>query len=167
MTERDFYDVLGVAKSASGHDIKEAYRRLAFEHHPDRNRSPEAEQRFKGVSEAYSALSDPEKRALYDALGPEKYDDPREVFRYQQEREAAMRETRDYEAWKSARRGGRQDDGHPPLLSRPAEPHPFLGPRSVVCHFQRLPSHFIGHLRLRMVRCLIASRSKRRFIVGL
>src|SRR5208282_504041 len=94
MTERDFYDVLGVAKSASDRDIKEAYRRLAFEHHPDRNRSPEAEQRFKEVSEAFSVLSDPEKRALYDALGPDKYDDPREVFRYQQEREVAMRETR-------------------------------------------------------------------------
>ena len=104
MAERDFYNVLGVMKSASGHDVKEAYRRLAFELHPDRNRSPEAEQRFKEVSEAYSVLSDPEKRALYDALGPEKYDDPREVFRYQQEREAAMRETRDYEAWKSAHR---------------------------------------------------------------
>jgi len=95
MTERDFYDVLGVAKSASDHDIKEAYRKLAFEHHPDRNRSPEAEERFKEISEAHSVLSDPEKRALYDALGPEKYDDPREVFRYQQEREAALRGTRD------------------------------------------------------------------------
>ncbi len=104
MTERDFYDVLGVAKSASDHDIKEAYRKLAFEHHPDRNRSPEAEERFKEISEAHSVLSDPEKRALYDALGPEKYDDPREVFRYQQEREAALRERRDYEAWKSAHR---------------------------------------------------------------
>ena len=104
MTERDFYDVLGVAKSASDHDIKEAYRKLAFEHHPDRNRSPEAEERFKEISEAHSVLSDPEKRALYDALGPEKYDNPREVFRYQEEREAALRDTRDYEAWKSAHR---------------------------------------------------------------
>jgi len=104
MKERDFYDVLGVAKSASDHDIKEAYRKLAFEHHPDGNRSPEAEERFKEISEAHSVLSDPEKRALYDALGPEKYDNPREVFRYQEEREAALRDTRDYEAWKSAHR---------------------------------------------------------------
>jgi len=105
MTERDFYDVLGVAKSASDHDIKEAYRRLAFEHHPDRNRSPEAEERFKEISEAHSVLSDPEKRASYDALGPEKYDDPLEVFRYRQEREAERREAiREYEASRSARR---------------------------------------------------------------
>ena len=103
MTERDFYDVLGVAKSASDHDIKEAYRKLAFEHHPDRNRSPEAEQRFKEVSEAYAVLSNHEKRALYDALGPEKYNDPQEVFRYQVEREAERRETvREYRASRSA-----------------------------------------------------------------
>jgi curved DNA-binding protein CbpA len=103
MTERDFYDVLGVAKSASGHDIKEAYRKLAFLHHPDRDRSPEAEQRFKEVSQAYSVLSDPEKRALYDALGPEKYDDPWEVLLYRLERETERREvTREYEASRSA-----------------------------------------------------------------
>ena len=88
---------------ASDRDIKEAYRKLAFEHHPDRNRSPEAEQRFKEVSEAYAVLSNHEKRALYDALGPEKYDDPREVFRYQVEREAERRETiREYQAFRSA-----------------------------------------------------------------
>jgi curved DNA-binding protein CbpA len=103
MTERDFYDVLGVAKSASDHDSKEAYRKLAFEHHPDRNRSPEAEERFKELSEAYAVLSNHEKRALYDALGPEKYDDPQEVFRYQVEREAVRRETiREYQASRSA-----------------------------------------------------------------
>jgi curved DNA-binding protein CbpA len=101
MTERDLYDVLGVTRSASDHDIQEAYRKLALEHHPDRNRSPEAELRFKEVSEAYSVLSDPEKRALYDALGPEKYDDPWEVLRYHLERKAAMREIRrEYEAYK-------------------------------------------------------------------
>ncbi len=102
MTERDLYDVLGVAKSASEHDIKEAYRRLAVRYHPDRNKSPDAEERFKDVSQAYFVLSDAEKRALYDALGPEKYDDPREVFRYQQQRDAAMRDVRNYEAYRSA-----------------------------------------------------------------
>jgi curved DNA-binding protein CbpA len=105
MTERDLYGVLGVAKSASDRDIKETYRKLAVHYHPDRNRSPEAEERFKEVSEAYAVLSDPEKRALYDALGPEKYDDPQEVFRYQVEREAERRETiREYEASRSAQR---------------------------------------------------------------
>jgi len=105
MTERDYYDVLGVAKSASDLDIKEAYRRLAFEHHPDRNRSPEAEERFKELSEAYAVLFNHEKRALYDALGPEKYDDPREVLFYRLKQEAANRELeREYQASKSARR---------------------------------------------------------------
>jgi curved DNA-binding protein CbpA len=105
MTDRDFYVILGVARTASTDDIKEAYRKLAFRHHPDRNRSPEAEERFKEISEAYSVLSDPKKRALYHALGPDKYDDPREVLRYQLEQDAARREMkRDYEAWKSARK---------------------------------------------------------------
>ncbi|MDV3277591.1 MAG: DnaJ domain-containing protein [Nitrososphaerales archaeon] len=101
----DFYAVLGVTKAASGDAVKESYRKLALRYHPDRNRSPEAEERFKEVSEAHAVLSDDEKRALYDALGPKRYNDPREVYRYHLEREATMREMRsDYEAYKSARR---------------------------------------------------------------
>ncbi len=67
---RDFYDVLGVQRNASDAEIKKAYRRLAKEHHPDANdQSPQAEARFKEVSEAYATLSDPEKRQQYDLLG--------------------------------------------------------------------------------------------------
>jgi|GEM_PF-4677654 len=105
MTERDYHSLLGVAKTASGDEIKEAYRKLAFELHPDKNSSPDAEERFKEISNAYSVLSDPGKRALYDGLDPERYDDPwEEAFRYPQEREAATRGSKSYEALRSAHR---------------------------------------------------------------
>lgn len=67
---RDLYAVLGLSRNASDEDIKKAYRRLAREHHPDYNPgNPEAEERFKEISAAYSVLSDPEKRAQYDRFG--------------------------------------------------------------------------------------------------
>jgi molecular chaperone DnaJ len=66
---RDLYDVLGVARDASAEDIKRAYRGLAREHHPDVNADPAAEERFKEVAGAYEILSDPQKRAQYDAYG--------------------------------------------------------------------------------------------------
>lgn len=68
---RDFYEVLGVQKNASKDDIKAAYRKLALQFHPDRNKSPEAEERFKEISEAYAVLSDDDKRKQYDAYGKE------------------------------------------------------------------------------------------------
>jgi len=72
MSKRDYYEVLGISRSASGEEIKKAYRKLAFEHHPDRNpNDPEAEQKFKEAAEAYEVLSDPDKRSTYDHFGHE------------------------------------------------------------------------------------------------
>jgi molecular chaperone DnaJ len=68
-TERDYYEVLGVPRSAGEADIKRAFRALAREVHPDVSESPDAEQRFKEVVEAYEVLSDPERRATYDRFG--------------------------------------------------------------------------------------------------
>ena len=67
--QRDYYEVLGVARDADAAAIKAAFRKLALEYHPDRNQSPEAEGRFKEIAQAYSVLSDPEKRRTYDSGG--------------------------------------------------------------------------------------------------
>jgi len=68
---KDYYEVLGVQKGATKEQIKDAYRKLALQFHPDRNKAPEAEARFKEISEAYAVLSDDEKRRQYDAYGRE------------------------------------------------------------------------------------------------
>lgn len=68
-TQRDYYEVLGVAKDADQKAIKDAFRNLALKYHPDRNKEPGAEERFKEIAEAYAILSDPKKRAEYDARG--------------------------------------------------------------------------------------------------
>ena len=68
-TERDYYEVLGVQRGASGAQIKRAFRALARELHPDVSASPDSEHRFREVAEAYEVLSDPERRATYDRLG--------------------------------------------------------------------------------------------------
>ena len=67
--KRDYYEVLGVPRNASGEQIKKAFRKLAFQYHPDHNKHAEAEEKFKEVSEAYKILSDSEKRANYDRYG--------------------------------------------------------------------------------------------------
>ncbi|MGE5073430.1 MAG: DnaJ domain-containing protein, partial [Anaerolineae bacterium] len=71
MAERDFYDVLGVGRNASDDEIKSAFRKLARQYHPDVNKEPDAEEKFKEVNEAYGVLSDREKRARYDRFGRE------------------------------------------------------------------------------------------------
>lgn len=69
MAKRDYYEVLGISKTASEQDIKKAFRRLAMQYHPDRNKAPDAEEKFKEINEAYSVLSDKDKRATYDRFG--------------------------------------------------------------------------------------------------
>jgi len=69
MSDRDFYDVLGVGRGAGNDEIKAAFRKLARQYHPDVNKEPEAEERFKEINEAYGILSDAAKRARYDRFG--------------------------------------------------------------------------------------------------
>lgn len=69
MTNKDYYDILGVSRNATDEEIKSAYRRQALKWHPDRNKSKEAEEKFKEINEAYEVLSNREKRAAYDQFG--------------------------------------------------------------------------------------------------
>jgi curved DNA-binding protein len=78
MKYKDYYQILGVARDAGADDIKKAYRRLARKYHPDVSKEPNAEERFKEVSEAYETLNDAAKRAAYDRLGQHR---PGEDFR--------------------------------------------------------------------------------------
>ena len=91
--DQDFYPVLGVKRAAARDEIRDAFKRLASQYRPDRNNDEDAARRFKEISEAYFVLSDPAQRHLYDVLGPDRYDDPREVLFYRLNREPADRET--------------------------------------------------------------------------
>jgi len=75
--KRDYYEVLGVDKNSSAEDIKKSYRKLARQYHPDVNKEPDAEEKFKEVKEAYDVLSDDQKRATYDRYG---HQDPNQGF---------------------------------------------------------------------------------------
>src|SRR2546423_12313868 len=94
MAKRDYYEILGLERTASEEEIKKAYRKLAVKYHPDKNPSDKtAEENFKQIGEAYEALSDPQKRAAYDEYGHAAFDarlrgggrggfhDPFEIFR--------------------------------------------------------------------------------------
>lgn len=69
MADKDYYSVLGISKNASANEIKKAYRKLALEYHPDRNKSKEAGEKFKEVTKAYEVLSNEDKRRTYDQVG--------------------------------------------------------------------------------------------------
>lgn len=73
-TKRDFYDVLGVSKTVSTEEIKRAYRKLALQYHPDRNKAADAAERFKEITEAYEVLSNPKKKQTYDQFGHAAFD---------------------------------------------------------------------------------------------
>lgn len=87
-SKRDYYEILGVSKDATDDQIKSAFRKKAMQYHPDRNKEPDAEEKFKEVNQAYEVLSDPDKRANYDRFGHEGVDgqfggagfDPFDIF---------------------------------------------------------------------------------------
>ena len=68
---KDYYQILGVSRSANDDELKKAYRKLALKYHPDKNKDPGAEEKFKQIGEAYDVLSDPKKRRIYDQVGEE------------------------------------------------------------------------------------------------
>jgi curved DNA-binding protein len=105
---RDFYEVLGVPRSANQKEIQRSYRKLARTYHPDVNKDPAAEERFKEVSEAYDVLSDPEQRRRYDTFGPQ--------FRQ-------VPEGMDAETWQRVRSGAaqRQASGQRAGAGRPGQ----------------------------------------------
>jgi curved DNA-binding protein len=96
---RDYYEALGVSRSADQSEIQRAYRKLARQHHPDVNKEPRAEERFKEISQAYDVLSDPELRKRYDTFGEDFRRVPDDVD------PAAWRQARDYAGARNGRPG--------------------------------------------------------------
>lgn len=73
---KDYYELLGITKNASADEIKKSYRKLALQYHPDRNKTKEAEEKFKEITKAYEVLSDPQKRQTYDQFGSAAFEAP-------------------------------------------------------------------------------------------
>lgn len=74
MAKLDYYTLLGVSKNATPDELKRAYRKMALEFHPDKNKTHEAEEKFKEINQAYEVLSDPQKKTVYDQVGREGYE---------------------------------------------------------------------------------------------
>ena len=74
VTNRDYYEILGLSKGATDADLKAAYRKMALQYHPDRNKDKDAEVKFKEVNEAYQVLSDSQKKQQYDQFGHAAFD---------------------------------------------------------------------------------------------
>ena len=70
---KDYYKSLGLVRGASEEDIKKAYKKMALKFHPDKNKTPGAEEKFKEIAEAYEVLSDPKKRQVFDQYGEERW----------------------------------------------------------------------------------------------
>jgi len=73
MADKDYYELLGVPKTATQSEIKDAYRKLVLRYHPDKNKDPGAEHKMREFNEAYAVLSDPQKRKQYDTFGPDQF----------------------------------------------------------------------------------------------
>jgi len=96
MEYKDYYAILGVPRTASQEEIKRAYKKLARKYHPDINKDPGAEEKFKEINEAYTVLSDPQKRKIYDQYGTAKAPPPPPPGGWQWEGEAGVGDFSDF-----------------------------------------------------------------------